>query len=152
MAKVKNALKLPVYSINFYMEIFYKFIRFETIFWDYDFDNDYDAYMLEFDSNLPVGLFKRLLDTTQHIKAPAISIIRFLISSTDVLHSFALLSLGTKVDAVTGRLNELVVFLGREGLLFGQCSELCGAGHYGMPIVLESLLDIDFDAAMDNDF
>lgn len=79
-------------------------------------------------------------------------VVRFVISSNDVLHSFALLSLGVKVDAVTGRINELVVFLGKEGLLYGQCSELCGAGHYGMPIVLESLSDVVFENSLLGDF
>ena len=46
----------------------------------------------------------------------------------------------------------MTVFLGREGILVGQCSELCGAGHYGMPVVLESLLPFDFCSSIEDDF
>jgi heme/copper-type cytochrome/quinol oxidase subunit 2 len=116
-----------------------------------DFYNEFDSYMLELDDSAG-GFIKRLLDTTQHLKVPARLSLRFLISSNDVLHSFALLAVGMKVDAVPGRLNAMTIFLLKEGLLRGQCSELCGAGHYGMPIVLESLREDRFEAAMCEDF
>lgn len=143
---------MPLYIGNFYMDYFYKVINFKHAYIFFDTYNEFDSYMLELDDNSKKGIFKRLLDTTQHVKAPAIMVVRFVISSNDVLHSFALLSLGVKVDAVTGRINELVVFLGKEGLLYGQCSELCGAGHYGMPIVLESLSDVVFENSLLGDF
>jgi heme/copper-type cytochrome/quinol oxidase subunit 2 len=60
------------------------------------------------------------------------------------LHSFSLPAIGIKVDAVTGRLNVVTFFLAKDGILLGQCSELCGSGHYGMPIVVETMEPFDF--------
>jgi heme/copper-type cytochrome/quinol oxidase subunit 2 len=82
---------------------------------------------------------KRLLDTDKHSINPSLLAVKFIISSIDVLHSFSITAAGVKVDAVTGRLNDITIFIAREGILVGQCSELCGSGHYGMPIVLECL-------------
>jgi len=67
----------------------------------------------------------------------------FFVSSVDVLHSFSLPSIGIKVDAVTGRLNAVTFFPVKEGILLGQCSELCGSGHMGMPIALEIIEPFD---------
>jgi len=50
-----------------------------------------------------------------------------------------------KVDAVVGRLNEVTVYLLRSGIFYGACSELCGSGHFGMPVVVESLNFFHFD-------
>jgi len=61
---------------------------------------------------------------------------RFLITATDVLHSWAIPSLGVKVDAVPGRLNQLIMQPSRSGIFFGQCSEICGANHGFMPITV----------------
>jgi len=85
-----------------------------------------------------------LLETTRHLVAPSETPIRFVISSVDVLHSFALPSLGLKVDAVTGRLNTASVLIYRAALFTGQCSELCGTGHFSMPIVFESFDNLDY--------
>ena len=60
--------------------------------------------------------------------------LRFIITSVDVLHSWAVPSLGVKVDAVPGRLNQVYVFLKRAGTFYGQCSEICGINHGFMPI------------------
>jgi len=95
------------------------------------------------EADLSIG-FKRLLDTDRHLVVPCFTSLRFLVSSVDVLHSFSLPAIGIKVDAVTGRLNAVTFFLARDGILLGQCSELCGAGHYGMPIVLEAMDPVDF--------
>jgi cytochrome c oxidase subunit 2 len=65
--------------------------------------------------------------------------VRVLVTSTDVLHSWAVPSLGVKVDACTGRLNETSLFILREGVFYGQCSEICGVGHSNMPIAVESV-------------
>jgi len=136
---------------NIYMESFFQRVAFlDTLV--LDFYNEFDSYMLELDESLWIGLTKRLLDTTQHIKVPARLSVRFVVSSNDVLHAFALLPVGMKVDAVPGRINSLTIFLIAQGLLRGQCSELCGAGHYGMPIVLESLKGSLFRLALGEDF
>lgn len=62
--------------------------------------------------------------------------IRFLITSGDVLHSWAVPSLGIKIDAVPGRLNQVIAYITEPGVFYGQCSELCGASHGFMPIVI----------------
>lgn len=70
---------------------------------------------------------------------PAGCIIRSLISSVDVIHSWAVPGLGVKLDAVPGRLNQSSFFFERGGLWYGQCSEICGANHRFIPIVVESV-------------
>jgi cytochrome c oxidase subunit 2 len=62
-----------------------------------------------------------------------------LVTAADVLHSWAIPSFGIKLDACTGRLNQTSVFILREGVFYGQCSEICGVGHANMPIVVESV-------------
>ena len=66
-------------------------------------------------------------------------VLRLLVSSSDVLHSWAVPSLGLKVDAVPGRLNQLSTYLERPGLFYGQCSEICGANHSFMPVSVQVL-------------
>lgn len=71
---------------------------------------------------------------------------KFLVNAADVLHSFVILSTGIKVDAIVGRINEMTTFILRDGIFFGQCSELCGSGHFGMPIVVEALDPFDYNS------
>jgi cytochrome c oxidase subunit 2 len=78
----------------------------------------------------------RLLDSTQALVIPTETHIRLIITATDVLHSWAIPSFGIKVDAVPGRLNQVALFLKREGTFYGQCSEPCGVNHGFMPIVV----------------
>jgi cytochrome c oxidase subunit 2 len=79
----------------------------------------------------------RLLDVDNRTTVPFNVHIRMLISSADVLHAWTVPSLGVKADAVPGRLNQ-VKFVGqRPGIFFGQCSEICGANHSFIPIVIE---------------
>jgi len=119
----------------------------EIIFTNAD---DFDSYLLS-DFDLTKGL-KRLLDTDRHLITPSFSALRFIVSSIDVLHSFSLPSAGIKIDAVTGRLNCATIFLAKDGVLTGQCSELCGSGHYGMPIVLETMCPFDFRSYLEYNF
>jgi heme/copper-type cytochrome/quinol oxidase subunit 2 len=70
---------------------------------------------------------------------PSTSATKFTVTSYDVLHSFTLLSTGIKVDAILGRANDFSALFLRDGIFFGQCSELCGTGHFGMPVVSEVL-------------
>jgi len=105
-----------------------------------------DTYCLthKFDSNfistemLERGT-KRLLEVDNRLIVPIKMPIRFLITSGDVLHSWAVPELGIKVDAVPGRLNQVVAYITRPGIFYGQCSELCGAGHGFMPIVVQAV-------------
>lgn len=79
----------------------------------------------------------RLLDVSEHFYIPLKCQIRLLVLSEDVIHSFAVPSLGIKVDAIPGRLNQVNLFVNRPGLYFGQCSEICGVNHRFIPIVIE---------------
>ena len=90
------------------------------------------------DDDLELGQL-RLLEVDNRVVLPVATHIRVLVTSADVLHSWAVPSLGVKCDAVPGRLNQLSLFMQREGIFYGQCSELCGANHGFMPIVVESV-------------
>lgn len=82
---------------------------------------------------------KRLLEVDNRLILSTNVTIRFLIGSSDVLHSFAVPELGLKVDAVPGRLNNLLLYINRPGVYYGQCSELCGTNHAFMPIVIQAV-------------
>jgi len=86
---------------------------------------------------------KRLLDTDKSLVLPYNSLIRLVITSVDVLHSWSLPEFGIKVDAVPGRLNQVITSPNNLGIYYGQCSELCGVSHGFMPIKVNviSLLD-----------
>merc|ERR1712200_206683 len=79
----------------------------------------------------------RLLDVDTRIVVPFNIHVRIFISSADVLHAWTVPSLGVKADAVPGRLNQVKFIAQRAGVFFGQCSEICGANHRFIPIVLE---------------
>jgi cytochrome c oxidase subunit 2 len=99
---------------------------------------------LEFDSyiipvrDLPSEGF-RLLDVDNRVVLPYITQVRLLVRAADVIHSWAIPSLGVKVDGVPGRLNQTSFLISRPGLFYGQCSEICGANHSFIPIVIESV-------------
>jgi len=97
----------------------------------------FDSRIIDTD-NLKFGT-KRLLEVDNRLILPVNTTIRFLVSSTDVLHSFAMPELGFKVDATPGRLNQILVYISRPGVYYGQCSELCGANHAFMPIVIQGV-------------
>ena len=81
----------------------------------------------------------RLLEVDHRLLVPINTHVRILVTGADVLHSFAVPALGLKIDAVPGRLNQAGLFVKRPGLFYGQCSELCGANHSFMPIVIEAV-------------
>ncbi|CAM9134749.1 unnamed protein product [Ectocarpus sp. 13 AM-2016] len=85
------------------------------------------------------GKVFRLLEVDNRLLVPTNTHIRMLITSADVLHSWAVPSLGVKVDACPGRLNQVFMFVKREGVFYGQCSELCGVNHGFMPIVVQAV-------------
>merc|ERR1712001_702951 len=96
---------------------------------------EFDAYIIP-TNELSNDIF-RLLDVDTRIVIPFNIHVRVLISSADVLHAWTVPSLGVKADAVPGRLNQVKFIAQRAGLFFGQCSEICGANHRFMPIVIE---------------
>nr|YP_010704175.1 cytochrome c oxidase subunit II [Julodis variolaris]WCO87681.1 cytochrome c oxidase subunit II [Julodis variolaris] len=110
-------------------------------YWSYeysDFKNfEFDSYMLPNNSLQPFNF--RLLDVDNRMALPFNSQIRILVTAADVIHSWTVPSLGVKVDATPGRLNQVSFNINRPGLLYGQCSEICGANHSFMPIVMESI-------------
>lgn len=110
-------------------------------YWSYEYtdyeDLGFDSYMLP-TNDLAPGQF-RLLEADHRIVIPAESPIRVLVSAEDVLHSWAVPSLGVKIDAVPGRLNQTAFIAARPGVFYGQCSEICGANHSFMPIVVEAV-------------
>nr|YP_009510161.1 cytochrome c oxidase subunit II [Oreonectes daqikongensis]YP_010745312.1 cytochrome c oxidase subunit II [Troglonectes daqikongensis]AXF80675.1 cytochrome c oxidase subunit II [Oreonectes daqikongensis]WET58894.1 cytochrome c oxidase subunit II [Troglonectes daqikongensis] len=110
-------------------------------YWSYeytDYENlSFDSYMIP-TQDLNPGQF-RLLETDHRMVIPMESPIRVLVSAEDVLHSWAIPSLGVKMDAVPGRLNQTAFIASRPGVFYGQCSEICGANHSFMPIVAEAV-------------
>jgi cytochrome c oxidase subunit 2 len=88
------------------------------------------------DSDLEFGTL-RMLEVDNRVIVPELTHIRFGLTSGDVIHSFACPSLGIKCDAYSGRLNQVVIYITREGVFYGQCSEICGILHSSMPIVIE---------------
>lgn len=93
--------------------------------------------------NVESGI-SRLLECDNYLLLPINVHLKLIISSIDVLHSFAVPALGLKVDAVPGRLNQLDVFIHRSGVFYGQCSEICGIGHGFMPICLYAISYLNF--------
>ena len=88
----------------------------------------------------------RLLDTDQRIVVPVNTNVRLLVTAVDVIHSWAIPAFGVKLDGVPGRLNETWFKAEREGVYYGQCSELCGVDHGFMPITVEAVSKEKFDA------
>ena len=105
-------------------------------YWSYeysDFVNE-DGESIEFDSYLvPTDDLEegqlRLLEVDNRVVVPVGTHIRFIVTGADVIHSFAVPSLGLKIDAIPGRLNQTSVLVEREGVYYGQCSEICGVHH-----------------------
>jgi cytochrome c oxidase subunit 2 len=83
--------------------------------------------------------YYRLLETTNRTVLPTNTHIRALTTAADVLHSWAVPTKKKKMDACPGRLNELSIFIKREGVYYGQCSEICGIYHGFMPITIEAM-------------
>nr|ARH53885.1 cytochrome c oxidase subunit 2 [Hygrotus nigrolineatus] len=110
-------------------------------YWKYEYSDfkklEFDSYMTPLNELSNNGF--RLLDVDNRVILPLSSQIRILVTAMDVLHSWTIPSLGVKIDATPGRLNQTNFFLNRPGLFYGQCSEICGANHSFMPIVIESV-------------
>jgi len=115
-------------------------------YWSYEYSDfvnedgesiEFDSYMIP-DSDLEDGQL-RLLDVDNRVVVPVDTHIRFVVTGADVIHDFAVPSLGLKIDCTPGRLNQTSVFIQREGTFYGQCSELCGVYHGFMPIAVEAV-------------
>nr|YP_009917421.1 cytochrome c oxidase subunit II [Nabis ferus]QLF99788.1 cytochrome c oxidase subunit 2 [Nabis ferus] len=110
-------------------------------YWSYEYSDfnkiEFDSYMKP-TSSLEMGEF-RLLDVDNRIVLPINSQIRILTTATDVIHSWTIPCLGVKIDATPGRLNQGSFTIKRPTIMYGQCSEICGANHSFMPIVMEAV-------------
>ena len=115
-------------------------------YWSYqypDFTNE-DNEFIEFDSyivpesDLEDGQF-RMLEVDNRVILPELTHTRFMVTAADVIHCFAVPALSIKCDAYPGRLNQVSVHINREGLFYGQCSEICGILHSSMPIAIQSV-------------
>nr|AFG29122.1 cytochrome c oxidase subunit II [Tetanocera annae]AFG29123.1 cytochrome c oxidase subunit II [Tetanocera annae] len=110
-------------------------------YWSYEYSDfmniEFDSYMIPM-NELPSDGF-RLLDVDNRVVLPMNSHIRILVTASDVIHSWTVPALGVKVDGTPGRLNQTNFLINRPGLFYGQCSEICGANHSFMPIVIESV-------------
>nr|QKD74988.1 cytochrome c oxidase subunit 2 [Suillia sp. HeleYD1] len=110
-------------------------------YWSYEYSDflniEFDSYMIPTNELSTNGF--RLLDVDNRIVLPTNSQIRILVTAADVIHSWTIPALGVKVDGTPGRLNQTNFLMNRPGLFYGQCSEICGANHSFMPIVIESV-------------
>nr|UTT72527.1 cytochrome c oxidase subunit 2 [Trichophilopterus babakotophilus] len=113
-------------------------------YWSYeygDFNVSFDSYMKSDQDEMSNF---RLLDVDNNVIVPYQGEIRMVLTSSDVIHSWTIPSMGLKMDAVPGRLNQIYFSPNRIGLTYGQCSEICGAMHSFMPICLEVVLKKNF--------
>lgn len=117
-------------------------------FWTYEYpDHDeltFDAIMVD-DADLEDGDL-RLLTTDNAVVLPVDTTIRLLLTANDVIHAWAVPAFGVKMDAVPGRLNETWFRIDKEGMYYGQCSELCGSNHGFMPIMVKAVSKDEFAA------
>ena len=112
-------------------------------YWSYEY-SDVDEDSIEFDSYMvPTSDLEdgdlRLLEVDNRVIIPVNTQVRVVITAADVIHCFAVPSLGVKADAIPGRLNQVTFLAKRPGTYYGQCSEICGSDHSFMPIVVEAV-------------
>jgi len=111
-------------------------------YWSYEYSDfkhsvSFDSYIIPTDE-LSSGQY-RLLEVDNRAVLPIQFELRLLVTAADVIHSWTVPRLGVKADAIPGRLNQLNVAITRPGVYYGQCSEICGANHSFMPIVIEAV-------------
>jgi cytochrome c oxidase subunit 2 len=119
-------------------------------FWSYSYPDskfEFDSLMLQ-DKDRTVGQ-PRLLAVDNEMVVPVNKVVRVLVTGADVIHSFSVPSFGIKIDAVPGRLNETWFKAEREGMYYGQCSQLCGRDHAFMPIAVHVVSEKDYTAWLD---
>ncbi len=122
-------------------------------YWGYEYQDDsalsFDSVMMQEEEREATGkqdkaVYPRLLAVDNELVVPVGKMVRVLITASDVLHAFTVPALGFKMDAVPGRLNETWFKADREGLFYGQCSEICGTNHAFMPIAIRVVSDEQF--------
>lgn len=122
--------------------------------WDYEYQTDeplsFNSAMLTEDERAAAGKediasYPRLLAVDNEMVVPVNKVTRVLVTASDVIHAFALPSFGVKTDAVPGRINEIWFKPEKEGLYYGQCSELCGKDHAFMPIAIRAVSEEQYN-------
>ncbi|WP_434613105.1 cytochrome c oxidase subunit II [Azospirillum sp. B2RO_4] len=117
-------------------------------YWDYEYPDHgnitFSSYMIP-ETDLKPGQ-KRLLEVDNRVVVPVNTTVRVLVTAGDVIHSWAVPAFGLKKDGVPGRINETWFKAEREGVYYGQCSEICGTNHGFMPIAVEAVSKEAFDA------
>jgi cytochrome c oxidase subunit 2 len=151
-AAILMVIAVPSFALLFSMdEIIDPAITLKVVghqwYWSYEYSDyctleggeslNFDSYMIPEEDLTGGGL--RLLEVDNRLVLPVNTHIRVLVTAADVLHSWAVPSFGVKVDACPGRLNQTSIFVKREGVFYGQCSEICGVNHGFMPIVVEAV-------------
>lgn len=118
-------------------------------YWSYEYPDyeeiSFDATMLDDGDALAAG-HPRLLGTDERVVVPVNKVIRVQVTSNDVIHAWTIPAFGSKIDAVPGKLNETWFKATKEGLYYGQCSELCGIRHGFMPIMVEVVSEAEYEA------
>lgn len=119
-----------------------------TDFWVGEHTVSFDSYIIPV-RDLELGIFRQL-ETDNRLVLPILRKIRILVSRADVLHSWTVPRLGVKADAVPGRINQLNILSNIPGVLYGQCSEICGSQHSHIPIAVELVILNDFNLWLRN--
>ena len=123
-------------------------------YWGYEYQTEnevsFDALMLQEDERSDIGkedigVYPRLLAVDNEVVVPVNTQVRLIVTGADVIHSFAMPSFGIKIDAIPGRLNETWFNAEKQGLYYGQCSELCGKDHAFMPIAIRVVSQTQYD-------
>nr|YP_010580868.1 cytochrome c oxidase subunit II [Pyrops lathburii]UAT98606.1 cytochrome c oxidase subunit II [Pyrops lathburii]UZT27053.1 cytochrome c oxidase subunit 2 [Pyrops lathburii] len=148
-------IAIPSIKILYMMEeIINPSITIKTIghqwYWSYEYS---DSKKVEFESYMKTPEKKenfRLIEVDNRMIVPYLTQMRIIVSSSDVIHSWTIPSMGVKMDAVPGRLNQISMYVNKPGLFFGQCSEICGMNHSFMPIAMESINMKSFIKWMNN--
>lgn len=104
-------------------------------YWSYEYPNYSN---IKFNSIFYLSNKIRLETVSNNLVIPTYTPTRILITSKDVIHSWTIPSLGVKADATPGRINQISILINHPRIIIGQCSEICGAGHRFIPIILES--------------
>jgi cytochrome c oxidase subunit 2 len=119
-------------------------------YWNYTYPDNgevsFDSVMLTDAERTDPANQPRLLAVDNQLVVPVGKVIRMQVIGADVIHSFAVPAFGVKIDAIPGRLNETWFRADREGVYYGQCSELCGRDHAFMPIAVRAVPQAKFDA------
>ena len=119
-------------------------------FWSYSYPDskfEFDSLMVQ-DKDLKPGQ-PRLLAVDNEMVVPVNKVVKVLVTGADVIHSFSVPSFGIKIDAIPGRVNETWFKAEREGVYYGQCSQLCGRDHAFMPIAVRVVSEQQYSAWLD---